>query len=105
MLILSRRESESVHLGDDVKLTIVKVSGEKVRLGIDAPANVKVIRSELEITKSGDESSSLSSSLTLAGANSDSSATSTKDSKGPNKSDLPRTIPVPVLQVNKRRAA
>jgi len=49
MLILSRRESESVHLGDDIILTIVRVSGEKVRIGIQAPAHIKVLRNELEI--------------------------------------------------------
>ncbi len=49
MLILSRRESESVHLGDDIILTIVRVSGEKVRIGIQAPPHIKVLRNELEI--------------------------------------------------------
>ncbi len=49
MLILSRRESESVHLGDDIVLTIVRVSGEKVRIGIVAPPHVKVLRNELEV--------------------------------------------------------
>ncbi len=49
MLILSRRESESVHLGDDIVLTIVRVSGEKVRIGIQAPSHIKVLRNELEI--------------------------------------------------------
>jgi carbon storage regulator len=49
MLILSRRESESVHLGDDIVLTIVRVSGEKVRIGIQAPPHIKVLRNELEV--------------------------------------------------------
>lgn len=49
MLILSRRESESVHLGDDIVLTIVRVSGEKVRIGIQAPPHVKVLRNELDV--------------------------------------------------------
>ena len=49
MLILSRRESESVHLGDDIVLTIVRVSGEKVRIGIQAPPHIKVLRNELEL--------------------------------------------------------
>ena len=49
MLILSRRESESVHLGDDIILTIVRVSGEKVRIGIQAPPHIKVLRNELEV--------------------------------------------------------
>jgi carbon storage regulator len=49
MLILSRRESESICLGDDIVLTIVRVSGEKVRIGIEAPSHIKVLRNELEV--------------------------------------------------------
>jgi carbon storage regulator len=48
MLVLSRRESERVRLGDSIVLTIVRVSGDKVRLGIEAPANVLVLRDELQ---------------------------------------------------------
>lgn len=49
MLILSRRESERVHLGDDIVLTIVRVNGDKVRIGVEAPAHVKILRTELEL--------------------------------------------------------
>ncbi|MFN7735470.1 MAG: carbon storage regulator [Pirellula sp.] len=49
MLILSRRESERVYLGDDIVLTIVRVNGDKVRIGVEAPSNVKILRTELEI--------------------------------------------------------
>jgi len=52
MLILSRRESECIHLGDDIVLTIVRVSGEKVRIGIEAPPHIKILRNELEVSKS-----------------------------------------------------
>ncbi len=52
MLILSRRESECIHLGDDIVLTIVRVSGEKVRIGVEAPPHVKILRNELELSKS-----------------------------------------------------
>ena len=48
MLVLSRRESERVRLGDSIVLTIVRVSGDKVRLGIEAPADVLVLRDELQ---------------------------------------------------------
>jgi len=52
MLILSRRESECIHLGDDIVLTIVRVSGEKVRIGVKAPPHIKILRNELEVSKS-----------------------------------------------------
>jgi carbon storage regulator len=49
MLVLSRKESERVRLGDSIVLTIVRVSGDKVRLGIEAPPNVLVLRDELQV--------------------------------------------------------
>ena len=48
MLVLSRRESEQIRLGDSIVLTVVKVAGDRVRLGIDAPSEVIVLRGELE---------------------------------------------------------
>jgi carbon storage regulator len=48
MLVLSRRESERIRLGDSIVVTVVKVAGDRVRLGIEAPANVLVLRGELE---------------------------------------------------------
>jgi carbon storage regulator len=48
MLVLSRRESERIKLGDSIVLTVVRVAGDRVRLGIEAPADVRVLRGELE---------------------------------------------------------
>ncbi len=48
MLVLSRKESERIRLGDSIVVTVVRVSGDKVRLGIEAPADVLVLREELE---------------------------------------------------------
>ncbi len=48
MLVLSRKESEKVILGDDIVLTIVRVSGDRVRLGIQAPKDMLILRQELE---------------------------------------------------------
>jgi carbon storage regulator len=48
MLVLSRKQTERVRLGDSVVLTIVRLSGDKVRVGIEAPPNVVVLRSELK---------------------------------------------------------
>ena len=47
MLILTRRIGESVIIGDDVKLTVLGVKGNQVRLGIDAPKSVSVHREEI----------------------------------------------------------
>ncbi len=48
MLVLSRRESQQIRLGESIVLTIVRVNGDRVRVGIDAPADVPVRRAELE---------------------------------------------------------
>ncbi len=47
MLVLSRREHERIRLGDSIVVTVVRVAGDKVRLGIEAPAEVVVLRDEL----------------------------------------------------------
>ena len=49
MLVLSRKESQRIRLGDSIVVTIVKISGDKVRVGIEAPAEVLVLRDELEV--------------------------------------------------------
>ena len=48
MLVLSRKESQRIRLGESIVVTIVKISGDKVRVGIEAPADVLVLRDELE---------------------------------------------------------
>ena len=47
MLVLSRQRDESIMIGDDVQITIVDIRGDKVRLGIVAPAEVAVHRKEV----------------------------------------------------------
>lgn len=47
MLVLNRRNGESVCIGDDIKITIVDLRNGKVRIGIDAPKAVKVHREEV----------------------------------------------------------
>jgi carbon storage regulator len=48
MLVLSRRESERIKLGESIVLTVIRVSGDRVRLGIEAPPEVLVLREELQ---------------------------------------------------------
>lgn len=53
MLVLSRKENERIRLGDSIVITVVRVAGDKVRLGIQAPPNVVVLRDELESFATG----------------------------------------------------
>lgn len=47
MLVLSRLEGQVIRIGDNIRITIVEVRGDKVRVGIDAPRDVQVMRAEL----------------------------------------------------------
>ena len=47
MLVLSRSKDESIMIGEDIKVTIVDVRGNKVRLGITAPREIPVHREEV----------------------------------------------------------
>jgi len=48
MLVLSRKESQRIQLGNSIVLTIVRVNGDRVRVGIEAPADVQIRRGELQ---------------------------------------------------------
>lgn len=47
MLVLSRQRDETIVIGDSIRITIVEVRGDKVRIGIDAPKDVAVHRQEV----------------------------------------------------------
>ena len=47
MLVLSRKIRESISIGNDVKVTVHSVNGSIVRLAIDAPSHIKILRDEL----------------------------------------------------------
>lgn len=47
MLVLNRKKGEKILVNDDITITIVKVGGSIVRIGLDAPKNVKIVRAEL----------------------------------------------------------
>ena len=47
MLILSRKVNEKIMIGEDISLSIIEIRGDQVRIGVDAPKNVKVFRQEV----------------------------------------------------------
>lgn len=47
MLILTRKPGESLYIGDDVKITIVEIKGHQIRVGIDAPKELRIYREEI----------------------------------------------------------
>ena len=46
MLVLTRKINEAVHIGRDIRVVVVAIEGDRVRLGIDAPGDLDVKRAE-----------------------------------------------------------
>jgi carbon storage regulator len=61
MLILARKENQSIMIGDDIEITIVNIKGDHVKVGISAPTDIKVYRKEIfeEIQKANIEASKI----------------------------------------------
>jgi carbon storage regulator len=47
MLVLSRKPGEKIHIGSGITITVTEVRGNKVRLGIEAPRDIPIVRAEL----------------------------------------------------------
>ena len=47
MLILSRKVDEKIKIGDNITITLIEVRGDQVKIGVEAPKNVKVFRQEV----------------------------------------------------------
>lgn len=67
MLILTRRPSETLCIGDTVRITVLGVNGAQVRLGIQAPLSVTVDREEIYERKHAEESSAAADPADPAG--------------------------------------
>ena len=48
MLVLSRKAGESIRISDDIKIVVLHVEGQRVRLGVQAPKSLSIVRSELD---------------------------------------------------------
>ena len=57
MLVLSRKPLQSIMIGPDIKITVVKVERNQVRIGIEAPRELTILRDELveDVTRAGHE--------------------------------------------------
>jgi carbon storage regulator len=55
MLVLSRKLDESIRIGDEISVKVLGVSGQQVRLGIEAPREVQIDRAELRLDLPEDE--------------------------------------------------
>lgn len=61
MLVITRKHDESITIADNVEITILEISKDKVKIGINAPQEVKIYRSELKTLRQTNEQSAKSS--------------------------------------------
>lgn len=66
MLVLSRKVGERILIGEDIAVTVVRITGGGVRIGIEAPVELPVIREELKKSIDNDQQSSPPSNPNLA---------------------------------------
>lgn len=48
MLVLSRKEGETLCIGDDIRITVTRITGNKVRIGIETLSDISILRGELK---------------------------------------------------------
>ncbi|HEY2250006.1 MAG TPA: carbon storage regulator [Planctomycetaceae bacterium] len=59
MLVLSRKPGERILIGSDVKITVIRIGPNSVRIGIDAPGHLNIVREELCIGDGNDSHAAL----------------------------------------------
>ncbi len=57
MLVVTRKTDESIIIADNIEVTVLEISKDKVKIGINAPREVKIFRSELKTAKQTNEQS------------------------------------------------
>ncbi|MFT4414406.1 carbon storage regulator CsrA [Fredinandcohnia humi] len=65
MLVLTRKKNESIKIGDDIEITILSVSGEQIKIGIDAPKHVEIHRKEVYVEIQDENNKASQTSLDL----------------------------------------
>lgn len=63
MLVLTRKTNESIMIGDDIEVSVLAVSRDKIRLGISAPKEIPVYRKEVYISIKDEEADDLPSEV------------------------------------------
>ena len=55
MLVLTRRADEAILIGSDIRIVLLKIDGNRVRIGIEAPPDIGVQREEIAVPQDGHE--------------------------------------------------
>lgn len=65
MLILRRKQKESIMIGDEIEFTIIAIEGDQVKIGIDAPKHIDIHRKEIYVDIQDQNSAAASTEVTL----------------------------------------
>lgn len=76
MLVLTRKQNEKIQIGDNITITVVRMKGKSVRLGIEAPNDVNVLRGEL-VFDAADDAADIHTEVSDESAGSDQAASET----------------------------
>jgi carbon storage regulator len=66
MLVLTRKYQEKIRIGNDITITVLRTKGKAVRLGIEAPPNIPVIRGELKFEEQATDSEGLAAAASAS---------------------------------------
>ena len=66
MLVVTRKQDEGLIISDDIEITVLEVTKDKVKIGISAPKEVKIIRSELKDSRQTNELAAAASGSAIA---------------------------------------
>ena len=66
MLVVTRKTDESLIISDDIEITVLEIGRDKVKIGINAPKEVKIIRSELKDARQTNEQAAHASGAAIA---------------------------------------
>lgn len=97
MLILTRKPGESLYIGDNVKVTVVEIKGHQIRIGIDAPSELRIYREEIYL-QILEENKSAAEGFASGGLDNLAAAWSAKSSEQikPKKTDSTSSMPQPM---------
>ncbi|MFV0314912.1 MAG: carbon storage regulator [Anaerotignum sp.] len=65
MLVLQRKTGQSIYIGDDIKITIQDITSDKVKVSIDAPKDIPIIREELKLASMSNQEALSSSNNSI----------------------------------------
>lgn len=65
MLVVTRKPDESITIADNIEITVLEIAKDKVKIGINAPKEVKIFRSELKVLRQTNEQAANASNAAI----------------------------------------